>query len=52
MGPVVHSLSRQYWSKTSGKSSTHYGTDFGSIDTGLEPVVHTLTLTSGQWRML
>ena len=39
-----------YWSRTSGRSCTYYDADIGSVETGLGPVVHTLRLTSGQWR--
>ena len=30
----------------------YYDTDFGSVETGLGPVVHTLRLTLSQWRMI
>ena len=30
----------------------YYDADFGSVETGLGPVVHTLRLTLSQWRMI
>jgi len=36
-------VSVQYWSATS-ESGTYYDTDFGSVETGLGPVVHSLRL--------
>ena len=44
-------MSVQYWSGTS-ESGTYYDADFGSVETGLGLVVRTLSLTSGQWRMV
>ena len=40
-------MSVQDWSGTS-ESRTYYDADFGSVETGLGPVVHTLKLTSCQ----
>ena len=36
-------MSVQYWFGTSG-SGTYYDADFGSVETGLGPVVHSLRL--------
>ena len=36
-------MSVQYWSGTS-ESGTYYDTDFGLVETGLGPVVHSLRL--------
>ena len=36
-------MSVQYWSGTS-ESGTYYDADFGSVETGLGPVVHSLRL--------
>ena len=36
-------MSVYYWSGTS-ESGTHYDTDFGSVETGLRLVVHSLRL--------
>ena len=38
------------WFGTSGRIFTHYEADFGLVETGLRPMVHTLRITSGQWR--
>ena len=36
-------MSVQYWSRTS-ESGTYYDTDFGLVETGLGPLVHSLRL--------
>ena len=44
-------MSVQDWSGTS-ESRTYYDADFGSVETGMGPVLRTLSLTLGQWRMV